>query len=137
MTSSTSSLIAGAVAGLASLSVFVPADLLKCRAQQQKEGRLEYFKEINTVLGEQGVKGMYRGFWASAWRDVPGWAVYFAAFEWLKEVSPEFQNSCHQFLWTLNAGGVAGVISWIFSLPQDIIKTKQQTHQGKDPLSIK
>ena len=51
-----------AVAGLASLSVFVPADLLKCRAQQQKEGRLEYFKEINTVLGEQGVKGMYRGF---------------------------------------------------------------------------
>lgn len=33
MSSFRTSMIAGAVAGFASLSVFVPADLLKCRAQ--------------------------------------------------------------------------------------------------------
>ena len=27
---------------------------------------------------------MYKGFWATFWRDVPGWGVYFYAYEGLK-----------------------------------------------------
>ena len=29
------------------------------------------------------------------------------------------------------------MISWIFSLPQDAIKSKQQTHQGPQPLGFR
>ena len=45
---------------------------------------MSYLNETKQVLKTQGIKGMYRGFWAAAWRDVPGWAVYFYAFEFLK-----------------------------------------------------
>jgi len=35
---------------------------------------------------------MYRGFWAFALRDIPGWAVYFSAFEKLKLMSKNFSD---------------------------------------------
>lgn len=38
--------------------------------------------------------------------------------------------------WVLNAGGTAGVISWFFSIPQDMIKTRQQIWQGEKPLRM-
>ena len=49
-----------------------------------KEGRLSYPQEIRRVLTSQGFVGLYRGFWAFALRDIPGWAVYFSAFEKIK-----------------------------------------------------
>ena len=87
-----------------------------------KGDKLSYLAETKKVIRESGYMGMYRGFWASAWRDVPGWAVYFYAFEYLKTYNPE--SSFWRTLWLLNAGGMAGVISWIASLPQDIVKTR-------------
>ena len=79
-------MISGSVAGLLSLSIFVPADLLKCRAQMTTEGNLSYINEFRAILANHGVRGLYRGFWASALRDVPGWAAYFASFEYLKQL---------------------------------------------------
>ena len=39
-------------------------------------------------------------------------------------------------LWTMNSGGMAGVASWVVAAPQDMIKTRQQSHMGAKPLSI-
>ena len=134
MSSSSRALYAGALAGLCSLSIFVPGDLLKCRAQMTSEGSLSYIAETKAILRQQGIAGMYRGFWASACRDIPGWAVYFAAFEYLKNFgetllprysSDEDKQRKVRSLWAINAGGVAGVLSWVVSIPQDIIKNKQ------------
>jgi len=51
-------------------------------------------------------------------------------------LSDERKKRAH-LTWILNAGGCAGVISWALSIPQDIIKTKQQCHMGENPLSIR
>jgi len=45
-------LIAGALAGICSLSVLVPMDLLKVRAQMTKTGKLNYQHEIRAVLSD-------------------------------------------------------------------------------------
>jgi hypothetical protein len=37
----------------------------------------------------------------------------------------------------MNAGGLAGVLSWACSIPQDIVKTMQQTHIEEKPLRFK
>jgi hypothetical protein len=73
--------------------------------------------------------------------------VYFASYEWLKaqeednldRICPVKQENerMRNFLWRLNAGGTAGVASWIVSLPQDVVKTKQQAHVGRQPLTFK
>jgi hypothetical protein len=57
---------------------------------------------------------------------VPGWGIYFGFYELLKEKSPEIKESKRltaenkkrlENLWILNAGGMAGLISWVFSMP--------------------
>lgn len=103
---------------------------------------MSYSAEVSTLLAQQGISGMYRGFWASAWRDVPGWAVYFASYDILKstdrfnQIEDDEKRRLARIFWTMNAGGLAGVISWIVSIPQDIVKNKQQTHLGEKPLSM-
>jgi hypothetical protein len=80
---------------------------------------------------------MYRGFWASLWREIPGWGSYFMIYDYIKKVSP-FQNQDKRMnlLWTCNAGGLAGLVSWVVTIPQDIVKTMQQTHSEERPLKI-
>ena len=39
---------------------------------------------VRELINAQGIAGIYRGFWAMAWRDIPGWAVYFSSYERLK-----------------------------------------------------
>jgi solute carrier family 25 carnitine/acylcarnitine transporter 20/29 len=70
---------------------------------------------------------MYRGFWSSLWREIPGWGTYFFAYDYLKRISPfkGDDDKNRNLLWTMNAGGVAGVLSWAISIPQDIVKTMQ------------
>lgn len=94
MTDSKQTFLSGAIAGFCSLAVLVPLELLKCRAQIMKEGNLNVIKEVKDILREQGTKGLYRGFWASAWRDIPGWAVYFSAYSSMKTFGSEYiENS--------------------------------------------
>lgn len=83
-------LLSGAFSGFLSLFVFVPSDLLKCRAQLHRHGSMSYLKETRFILTNNGLQGLYRGFWASAWRDIPGWAVYFWVYEVLKKNQPHF-----------------------------------------------
>ena len=52
MTTTSQAMWAGALAGTASLSIFVPMDLLKIRAQLTKNGRLNYLNEVNAIMSE-------------------------------------------------------------------------------------
>jgi len=80
----TSAAVSGMLAGLTTLSLVVPSDLLKIRAQTHKNGSLNYRKEVKNILRREGPVGLYRGFGASVGRDVPYWGIYFTSFLWLK-----------------------------------------------------
>jgi len=49
-----------------------------------KEGHLDIRQEIKTVYHSDGFRGFYKGFLATAWREIPGYAVYFSAYSWFK-----------------------------------------------------
>lgn len=98
-----------------------------------KTGNLNYYTELMFILREQGFKGLYRGLIACAARDIPGWAIYFSSYEylktWINTINNKFPTTDNRkkwrdFVWTLNAGGTAGVLSWMASIPQDVIKNK-------------
>uniref|UniRef100_A0A452ED80 Solute carrier family 25 member 48 n=1 Tax=Capra hircus TaxID=9925 RepID=A0A452ED80_CAPHI len=139
-------LLASMVAGVVSVGLGAPVDLIKIRLQMQTEP----FQEANlglkprvAALGEQpayqgpvhcfativrteGLAGLYRGASAMLLRDVPGYCLYFIPYVFLSDwITPEActgPSPCAVWL----AGGVAGAISWGTATPMDVMKSRLQ-----------
>lgn len=81
---------------------------------------------LKAILREEGVRGLFRGMFATAVREIPAYSGQFATYELLKDyfVSPESPSMT--IPQSLLVGSLAGVSCWLCSYPQDIIKTKLQ-----------
>ena len=87
-----------------------------------KKGTLSLRQEAANIIKEKGPMGMYKAYWAFFWRDVPGTALLFWATVVFKGISSH-PHPVLDLLLRCNAAGLAGIVMWIFSIPQDIIKT--------------
>lgn len=127
--------MAGCFSGLTQLFVTAPIDLVKVRLQNQMEGRPGGNKYrgpthcVAVILREDGVRGLFRGMWALALRDVPCYGLYFLPYElicrMLTEKGKQPGNST-----VLVAGGVAGVVTWACATPMDVVKARLQMSGG-------
>ena len=113
----------------------VTPELLKSRAQMTKDGRLNYRREVARIIQQDGYRGLFRGFWATFWRDVPGWGVYFGCYALFKGWA-ETDNPQLRVIYTMHAAGMAGALARLPSLPMDIIKSKQMMNLSEKPLSM-
>ncbi len=106
---------------------YVPVEVLKSRAQYSKDSNYTYRSQIPQIIKNEGYKGLFKGFWATFFRDVPGWGVYFYAYEGLKALCTNYMKPDsrrkHDLAIRLTSGGIAGQLSWIVSFPFDVIKT--------------
>ena len=75
-----------------SMIFFVPVEMIKCRAQMSKGRYMNYSDDLYRIVENEGVRGLYRGFWATFWRDVPSWGVFFYVFEKLKLNFAQYTN---------------------------------------------
>ncbi|KNE72241.1 hypothetical protein AMAG_16723 [Allomyces macrogynus ATCC 38327] len=158
--------VAGLAAGFACFLISTPTELIKCRAQYIRSSstlsssadcsrpltlRLGPARTLHLpahnalavaahVARTRGPLGFYRGGFVTLWRDAPGYAVYFGAYEagkaalrWALDrgageveagsVAHEARERAVQF-W---AGGLAGVASWGSIYPLDVVKSRIQT----------
>jgi hypothetical protein len=135
--------IAGACAGFVFANIAFPFDLLKVRKQAsvQLQG-ISYGEELKMIYKAEGLRGFTRGYSGLLIRDVPGFAIYFGAFEGFKTLFgvanrkqdtglSKGQTALRKFL----AGGLAGVVTWTIAFPADTIKTKMQTAKQGDNAS--
>ncbi|XP_040611998.1 solute carrier family 25 member 48 isoform X4 [Mesocricetus auratus] len=139
-------LLASMVAGMVSVGLGGPVDLVKIRLQMQTQP----FREANhglksrpVALGEQaayhgpidciativrteGLAGLYRGASAMLLRDTPGYCLYFIPYVFLSEwITPEACAGPSLYAVWL-AGGIAGAISWGTATPMDVVKSRLQ-----------
>ncbi|KAL4501441.1 hypothetical protein ABPG72_021248 [Tetrahymena utriculariae] len=123
-------LCAGMFAGFVNCIVIGPIELAKCRLQMQKEtilykGPFDCFAQI---YRNEGIKGIYRGMVATQFREIPAYGAQFASYELYKSSVIKYINHGKDLshFQTLIGGGFGGIMCWVFSYPQDIIKTKLQ-----------
>jgi Mitochondrial carrier protein len=78
---------------------------------------------VRTTLQQQGVGGLYRGYWATLSRNVPSAVLRFSLYEELKlHMKPHHLGRTPVRF--LVAGAVAGALASGITTPFDVIKTQ-------------
>ncbi|XP_029993621.1 solute carrier family 25 member 45 [Sphaeramia orbicularis] len=118
---------AGCFSGLVQVFVCAPIDLVKVRLQGQTNisryrGPLHC---VGVILKEEGPRGLFRGGLALALRDVPCYGLYFLPYEITCKALTDSGKQPGTFA-ILMAGGVAGVVTWAFATPMDVVKARLQ-----------
>jgi hypothetical protein len=105
-------------------------DLLKTRAQNNKQNRMSYRHEIRRIMKSEGLYGFTRGYTAMYLRDGPGFALYFCLFDIMKRTFgvPAHENpnevfQAHVALKKFFAGGISGMMVWTTCYPFDTVKS--------------
>lgn len=92
------------------------------------------------ILSDYGFSRLYQGWWSTCWREVPAFGLYFAVYDYLKDLANTFfcrqagldpaasLETPHAHTWAASmiAGGFAGSLSWGSVYPIDAIKTRIQ-----------
>ncbi|XP_030744825.1 solute carrier family 25 member 48 isoform X1 [Echinops telfairi] len=139
-------ILASMVAGVVSVGLGGPVDLIKIRLQMQtqpfREADLHVKSSTMTrrqqphyagpvhcmaaIVRQEGLAGLYRGASAMLLRDVPGYCLYFIPYVFLNEwITPEARaGPSPSAVWL--AGGLAGAISWGTATPMDVMKSRLQ-----------
>ncbi|CAG6021151.1 unnamed protein product [Menidia menidia] len=118
---------AGCFSGLVQVLVCAPIDLVKVRLQgQTSAGRYRGpLHCMRVILREEGPRGLFRGGVALALRDIPCYGLYFLPYEVTRKALAETDQQPGTFA-ILMAGGVAGVVTWAFATPMDVVKARLQ-----------
>ena len=125
-------LIAGALAGLASVSVSYPLDLVRARLASQV-GSDKEFRSISHCLAktfrQDGIRGLYRGLAPTLVGIAPYGAISFATFHTLRENVQDWWDPSGKSLpvaLNLACGGIAGLVSQTATFPLDLARRRRQ-----------
>ncbi|KAF8562162.1 hypothetical protein P879_10885 [Paragonimus westermani] len=120
--------VAGALSGVVQLIPAVPVELIKIQQQNSafhSGPAPSILNCIRAIIQTHGIRGLYTGTTAHAFRDVPGLTVYFLTYEKIFSL-----NTClglSPFWSAFIAGAISGPVSWVVSMPFDVVKTRMQS----------
>ena len=124
---------AGSVAGIAASVSYCPQELVKIRMQLQSRGQaagsgVQYAGSwdcVRQVVASQGIRGLYSGYGATLFRDIPASAAWYGGYEAARRVLSG--DAAQPPVWA-NAlsGSFGGACFWLVGFPQDVAKTRVQ-----------
>jgi solute carrier family 25 carnitine/acylcarnitine transporter 20/29 len=121
-------IMAGGCSGAIVAVINCPFELVKVKLQTSNNAYKNVIDCGISILKQQGIRGLYRGFPMTIARDIPSFASYFGMYEGVKRA---FKASDIEGKWTLLvAGGIAGIAAWLPGYPQDLVKSRIQYSTG-------
>lgn len=141
--SNTANLATGAIARVAAGLVIMPVTVLKVRYESDYYAYRSLLGAGRDILRTEGVRGLFRGFGATAVRDAPYAGLYVLFYEHLKKDLAGFigstDNSSHQqqshisSSTTINftSGALAAGLATAVTNPFDAVKTRVQLRPSK------
>ena len=137
LSASTASVVLGPIDRLKILLALQRSDLERARATgvstDGKSSKLRYRGPVD-LMRQQGFRGMYRGWLVTLYRECVYGAVYFSAFQYLRNVAQKIQSKKNDeklsFGILMLCGGFTGSLMWTAMYPIDVVKTKIQANSG-------
>jgi len=120
----------GAVASFPEVLVVCPMELVKIRIQLEESAlvKVNEFKRTwivsRDIARTEGMAGFTRGFGITIGRELPFMAIYFAAYEGLKQYYTVYGKI--SAFGQIMSGGLAGALAWSVVYPLDVLKTHMQ-----------
>jgi len=111
--------ISGAISGFVASLIVSPYERIKILRQNQTNFKMSECMKPSFL---------FKGLSATFTREVPGFAIYFSTYEYLKNKFYTSQNKDIDIVASFVFGGIAGSNAWIFIYPQDRIKTIIQSN---------
>jgi hypothetical protein len=115
--------ISGAIAGLSASMIVSPYERIKIMKQTNQQ----IISKHNPWL-ILSPSFLFKGLSATFTREVPGFAIYFSTYEYLKNHFYTKNNKNISIISSFIFGGISGTMAWIFIYPQDRIKTIIQSN---------
>lgn len=136
MSDTTSALVAGASARTATATTASPLELARTSLQAGVGGRNATVSSVLRQIGRSsGVGAWWRGLGATLLRDAPFSAIYWSAYEGLKDpkrsmLPQRLFSSGGEFGVYLSAGIGAGGVAALCTVPADVLKTRRQAQMA-------
>jgi solute carrier family 25 (mitochondrial S-adenosylmethionine transporter), member 26 len=117
--------------------VKVPREVITCRLQSGM-GR-NAVSTAKSIVNEQGMLGLFRGFWSTTFRDWPFMIILFSSYESMKEhhhyftynpATRQIEDIEDEGISSLKStifGGISGGLAGFLTTPFDVIKTNIMT----------
>ncbi|XP_068194454.1 mitochondrial basic amino acids transporter isoform X3 [Antennarius striatus] len=126
--------LAGASAGAIQCVICCPMELAKTRMQLQgtgeKKSKNKMYKNsvdcLVRIYKREGIRGINRGMVTTLIREMPGFGVYFLAYDSLTRFLGCEPEDPYMIPKLLFAGGMSGIFSWLSTYPVDVIKSRLQ-----------
>ncbi|XP_059056031.1 mitochondrial coenzyme A transporter SLC25A42 [Achroia grisella] len=120
--------LAGSLAGVTSQSMTYPLDLARARMAVTSADHYRTLRAVfTTVVREEGVRTLYRGYWATVLGVIPYAGVSFYTYDTLKHKYLEHFGREQGALVNVALGGAAGALAQTASYPLDIVRRRLQT----------
>ncbi|CRK94947.1 CLUMA_CG008435, isoform A [Clunio marinus] len=121
-------LIAGLTARCFAVTVVNPLELIRTKMQSEKMSYTEVGQAFRQMIGQYGMKGLFKGLLPTIMRDAPFSAFYWTSYEGYKRYMGILQPEVYQ---AFIGGALAGCIAATVTCPFDVIKTHQQIEFGE------
>jgi len=118
-------IVSGGAAGFFQVAATNPMEIIKLRMQLAGESGLK--KTLGETVGELGMRGVYKGTFATWLRDVPFSFIFFPLFANLKRAF----NGEESLGGLIAAGAISGSLAAGSVTPCDVIKTRLQVKGSK------
>lgn len=111
---------------MAQFPILTPMEHVRIK-QQICTGKTSMVETCQSILSQNGLRGLYQGNGLTLVREFIGSSSYFLIYEVIMRLLVNQQDRPNMSMWMpLLGGGLAGSGSWFLAYPVDIVKTQIQ-----------
>ncbi|KND01197.1 uncharacterized protein SPPG_04287 [Spizellomyces punctatus DAOM BR117] len=125
---STVNLLSGGAARVAVGYILMPITVIKVRYESNFYNYTSIWQASRSILKEEGIGGLFRGFGATAMRDAPYAGLYVLFYENCKKILGGLTGGSASLMPVvhMSSGIVSGIAATVVTNPFDVVKTRMQ-----------